>query len=374
MTVDDLLALNEEIAALVRAGVPLEQGLADLGADLPGRLGQAVTALAKRTARGESLEQALADQAISLSPAYQAVVQAGLRAGRLPAALEAVAASAHRTAETQHAAIVAVSYPLLVFSLVWLGLAVFSQTLAHSLAESFDAMNVPGRGVFAALAWLGRWAWFWGPVVPIVLAVFVFLWWFACTRAAAVHSRRADRLLGWLPGMKRVLRFSRTATFLEILALLIENRDSLGRSGDAGRFRLRRSADGSRRPAVERDDPARPDAAVCRRCGLSAADELAGAGGRPRRGAFAGAATFRRHLPSPRAEPVRVGSRAAAGPVHGCDRRQHHRRIRPGVVRPLCNDVEGFGTMNCRRRLRSLIVTLFPEIGDGSRLLQDDIL
>ncbi len=227
MTVDDLLALNEEIAALVRAGVPLEQGLADLGADLPGRLGQAVTALAKRTARGESLEQALASQAISLSPAYQAVVQAGLRAGRLPAALEAVAASAHRTAETQHAAIVAVSYPLLVFSLVWLGLAVFSQTLAHSLAESFDAMNVPGRGVFAALAWLGRWAWFWGPVVPIVLAVFVFLWWFACTRAAAVHSRRADRLLGWLPGMKRVLRFSRTATFLEILALLIENRAPL---------------------------------------------------------------------------------------------------------------------------------------------------
>ena len=101
MTLNDLLALNQEIAALVRAGVPLERGLADLGADMPGRLGKAAASLAERTARGESLEQALADQAVTLSPAYRAVVQAGVRAGRLPAALEAVAASAHRTAETQ---------------------------------------------------------------------------------------------------------------------------------------------------------------------------------------------------------------------------------------------------------------------------------
>ena len=130
MTIDGLLALNDEIAALVRAGVPLEQGLADLGADMPGRLGKAAVALAERTARGESLDQALADQAVAISPTYRAVVQAGVRAGRLPAALEAIAASAHRTAETQRAAVVAVSYPLLVFAVVWVGLAIFSRTLA----------------------------------------------------------------------------------------------------------------------------------------------------------------------------------------------------------------------------------------------------
>jgi type II secretory pathway component PulF len=227
MTVNDLLALNEEIAALVRAGVPLEQGLADLGADMPGRLGQAAAALAKRTARGESLQQALANQAAALSPAYQAVVQAGLRAGRLPAALEAVAASARRTAETQHTAIVAVSYPVFIFALAWMGLAIFSRALAPSLASSFHALNVPGQGLFFTLAWLGRGAWFWGPVVPIILAVLVMLWWSACTRATALHNHRADRLLGWLPGMGRVLRFSRSAAFLEILALLVENRTPL---------------------------------------------------------------------------------------------------------------------------------------------------
>ena len=45
MTVDELLALNDEIAALVRAGVPLERGLADLGGDMPGRLGALATRL-----------------------------------------------------------------------------------------------------------------------------------------------------------------------------------------------------------------------------------------------------------------------------------------------------------------------------------------
>jgi len=92
MNLDDLIALNDEIAALVRAGVPLEMGLAELGGDLPGRLGRFATALAQRTAQGESLAQAIAGDAGQLPQAYRAVVEAGVRAGRLPAALEAVAA------------------------------------------------------------------------------------------------------------------------------------------------------------------------------------------------------------------------------------------------------------------------------------------
>ena len=40
ITLDQLIALNDEIAALVRAGVPLDRGLRSLGEDLPGRLGR----------------------------------------------------------------------------------------------------------------------------------------------------------------------------------------------------------------------------------------------------------------------------------------------------------------------------------------------
>ena len=36
VTLEQLLALNDEMAALVRAGIPLERGLVDLGREVPG--------------------------------------------------------------------------------------------------------------------------------------------------------------------------------------------------------------------------------------------------------------------------------------------------------------------------------------------------
>ena len=59
MTLEDVIALNDEIAALVRAGVPLETGLAQLQGDLPRGLRQVTAMLAERTARGESLAEAI---------------------------------------------------------------------------------------------------------------------------------------------------------------------------------------------------------------------------------------------------------------------------------------------------------------------------
>ncbi len=222
MTLDDLIALNDEMAALVRAGVPLESGLAALGADMPARLGQVAAAWAQRTARGEPLEQAVMQDAGSLPPAYRAVVQAGLRAGRLSAALEAVAVSARQLAETQRAVLVAVMYPVLVFLVALGGLVFFTRVVAPPLADMLHSIHVPGHRAIAILARLGPSAWYWGTGIMILVVVLLAAWCHAATRAAALQSR-ADRLFGWLPWVGPMLRWSRTATFLEILALLVEN-------------------------------------------------------------------------------------------------------------------------------------------------------
>ena len=55
ISLDDLVALNEEMAALVRAGVPLDAGMADLGYDLPGKLGGLASQIGERLNQGESL-------------------------------------------------------------------------------------------------------------------------------------------------------------------------------------------------------------------------------------------------------------------------------------------------------------------------------
>lgn len=227
LSLDELIALNDEIAALVRAGVPLEAGLAELGSDMPGRLGKFAVALSERTARGESLADAIMDDAGQLPAAYRAVVRAGVRAGRLPAALEAIAAAARRLSETHRAAVSAALYPLLVVLVAWSGLLFFTKKLAPELAATFRAFNVPGHQFFDALGWIGSGAQYWGPILPVTVVVLAIAWWFASTRASALQGTRADSLLGRIPWMGPMLRWSRTATFLEVLALLIENQTPL---------------------------------------------------------------------------------------------------------------------------------------------------
>ena len=114
ITLDQLVALNDEIAALTRAGVPLDQGLCALGRDLPGRLGKSAAALGQRLHRGESLERAFEQMGETFPEVYQAVLIAGLRSGQLPAALEGIAATTRRVAQLRRSMIVSMVYPLIV--------------------------------------------------------------------------------------------------------------------------------------------------------------------------------------------------------------------------------------------------------------------
>ena len=91
---DEMIALNDEIAALVRAKVPLEGTLSQLGEDLPSRLGRITHMLAERMHRGESLSDILEREPQHFPPVYRAVWLAGLRAGRLPATSRGASVSA----------------------------------------------------------------------------------------------------------------------------------------------------------------------------------------------------------------------------------------------------------------------------------------
>src|SRR5436305_15337361 len=96
ISLEDLIALNDEIAALVRAGAPLEQGLSLAGEDLPRGLRHIADDLAVRMRQGASLSAALAASDRRVPPLYRAIVEAGVRSGRLPAALESWSGIARR--------------------------------------------------------------------------------------------------------------------------------------------------------------------------------------------------------------------------------------------------------------------------------------
>src|SRR4051812_45124757 len=88
ISVEELDALNAEIAALVRAGVPLDGGVAGGGGDRGGGGGGISPAGGRGGGGGESLAAARGGERGPTPPLYRAVVEAGGRSGRLAIALE----------------------------------------------------------------------------------------------------------------------------------------------------------------------------------------------------------------------------------------------------------------------------------------------
>jgi general secretion pathway protein F len=228
VTLDELVALNDEIVALVRAGVPLELGLEQYGRDGTGVLAQLGTRLASRMSRGESLAEAVAAEGHALPATYRAVVVAGLRAGRLPAALEAISEFARRMAELRRRLGMALLYPLIVLVLAY-GLFVLFilQRPVPILEDTFESMRVETPGFVERMADMGRSAseWAWIPLIPLGVAV---LWWWGTQRAGTIEFRGLSRPLAWIPGVAAVGRDFRHANFANLLALLVEHDVPLG--------------------------------------------------------------------------------------------------------------------------------------------------
>ncbi len=224
ITLDELIALNDEIASLVRAGVPLDQGLHLLGADLPGRLGHFAKELSAKIARGESLTDALFESTSRLPRIYRAVVEAGTAAGRLPAALESLAGSLRRLAETRRAVALSFIYPVILLCFAWLLFAFSVTHLAPAVAATFQEQRLPGGELIRRLARLGDSAGTWGPLGPVVIVVAALAWWLVSRGARVVEGRRAAISFAWVPWMGSMRRLSRTAVFVELLKLLVENR------------------------------------------------------------------------------------------------------------------------------------------------------
>ena len=208
----------------------MDRGLRSLGDDLPDRLGRVAKQLSERIARGESLTDALAEPTLHVPQLYRAVIEAGIAAGRLPAALESLAGSLRRLVQTRRSIVLSLTYPLLLFLVAW-GLFAFSASMVvPAVSDAFKEFHFSGGEWFGAIAWLGRSARIWGPLVPAVLLVLAWMWCVGSKAAAVAQGTRATWVFAWIPGLGRMLQLSRTAVFVEVLKLLVENRVPLDKA------------------------------------------------------------------------------------------------------------------------------------------------
>src|SRR5438477_10843918 len=102
MTADELIALNDQIAGMAKAGLPLDQGLAGLAREMGrGRLRSVTAAIARDLEAGTPLPDAVNRRRADLPPFYANLLSAGIRTGRLPDVLATLTGYARTIAATR---------------------------------------------------------------------------------------------------------------------------------------------------------------------------------------------------------------------------------------------------------------------------------
>ncbi|WP_435016119.1 type II secretion system F family protein [Tundrisphaera sp. TA3] len=265
VSLEHLIALNDEIAALIRAGIPLERGLVEAGGDVGGRLGALERAIGERAGRGEALPEALAAAGGGMPDLYRAIVTAGLRSGHLARALEGLATHARGVAEARRLVGQAMLYPLMILGLAYALFLGFVWQIAPRFVAAFTALGLPP---FAPLLWferIGRSVALWGPILPAAFVV-LGLAWLASGRSRSLDPGRGVAFARRIPGVGPMLAQARNANFADLLALLVEHDVPLVEG-------IPLAADASGDPALRREARALADR-------LAAGDVAAGRGGR----------------------------------------------------------------------------------------------
>lgn len=257
LSADQLLALNDEMVALARAGVPLEKGMEYLGTDLPGKLGEVVKRISQNLERGKPLAKALEQE--GLPRAYCAVAAAGARTGRLAIALENMSPLIRWAADTNRLVRISLIYPAFLCALACV-LFVFTATKTLPVIQGTLSEILAKDGNAAFLQRLHLNFFWWAPAIPAAAIGVMTVIWIRTLRPWRLASERRPvwRTDRW-PTVAGVLRAGRLATFADMLALMLEQdvplAEALVLSGDA--CGDRRLADECREMAacIERGEP-----------------------------------------------------------------------------------------------------------------------
>jgi general secretion pathway protein F len=227
----DFILLNEEIAGLVRARVPLESHLAQIGAELPGKAGELAQGISRRLEAGESLLDAIEAECAGMPAAYRATILAGLASGEPASAIESVVDSATRLADMRRITGMAMIYPMIIIVVAVALTCVMCMILIPSI-------NMLSESHSPTISWFMSWRLVLMRVVLVggaVLLLGFVVWWWRTGR-----FRDTARALGWLallPGSRGIFRWTQAATFADLLLLMTERGVPLDKairlSGDA---------------------------------------------------------------------------------------------------------------------------------------------
>ncbi len=223
LTADDLAALNDEIAAMARAGLPLDQGLAHLAKEMgSGRLRLVTARLAADLHAGKTLPDALAAQGTSLPPFYGSLVAAGIRSGRLGDVLATLTLYARTLSELRATVINSLLYPCIIlvlsFGLLFTWLVIWGpqfQKTYHDFRLRLPwATEMLFKFIDHPYIILGVPA---GILLAVVVAALVL-------RRSENGRLRVAKIIYAIPLVGTLVHSARLAAFVDLLGILVDHK------------------------------------------------------------------------------------------------------------------------------------------------------
>lgn len=223
MTPEDLIALNEQIAGMARAGLPLDQGLAAMAKEMgKGRLHKVTQALADDLRAGHPLQEALERQKNQVPPFYASLVAAGIRSGRIGEVLATLTVYAHTVANVRTTIREALFYPvtvMLVALVMFVGLGYFVLPQFEDIFKEFG-MKLPAVSEILLTVLRHPMRCFVNPLLLILFVLVVTRW---QLRRTELGRCLWARFVYAVPILGTLLRSARLAAFTDLLAILVDH-------------------------------------------------------------------------------------------------------------------------------------------------------
>lgn len=224
-TLDDYVALNEQLAALVAAGVPIDAGLENANRSAAATLERIQRSVTRRVGRGETLDEALAGDD-EVPGGYRSLVRIGLHSQtNLAAGFDGASQVAGATDRIRYALDSALVYPLVVSVLAYAGTICLCVFFVPALENMYQGLRLPPGAGLRVLQVLRDAMPYWAVALPVLLVV-LLAWRLRVVRQRAATSN-VTGLAGWLPGFSKVIYQLQCARLADSLAELLRQGVSL---------------------------------------------------------------------------------------------------------------------------------------------------
>ncbi|MGV3485765.1 MAG: hypothetical protein ACO1RT_15215 [Planctomycetaceae bacterium] len=218
-SLDRVLAFHRELAALSATGLPIAPDLGRSHRELESNLERINASLSLRTELGQSIEQAVAEDA-NLPRRYRDELLVWLRCDRPSLVLNSLSRRVADSRDIKHEVNVVLIQLLVIATLTYLafiGLCLWTNPQIDAIYVQLDRSP---DWISAWLATMRAWLPVWGVGLPILFAG--LLWWW--------RSRIGQGEWAWLPGATDYLAAVRNANLTHHLAALLEDGLSLTES------------------------------------------------------------------------------------------------------------------------------------------------